>query len=106
MSRRWSPRGFSGSLSRAPMYAAAGTLPVRRATTGSAMLNVSGQFGSAIGVYVLVALTANHTPFRGFDHVWIVQARLGLAAAAVLLTRSRHRTADLTANHPQPKGAR
>ena len=73
---------------------------------GSAMLNVSGQFGSAIGVYVLVALTANHTPFRGFDHVWIVQARLGLAAAAVLLTRSRHRTADLTANHPQPKGAR
>ncbi len=73
---------------------------------GSAMLNVSGQFGSAIGVYVLVALTANHTPLRGFDHVWIVQARLGLAAAAVLLTRSRHRTADLTANHPQPKGAR
>jgi hypothetical protein len=62
---------------------------------------LSGQVG-AIGVSVLVALTANDTPLRGFDHVWIVQAGLGLAAAAVLITLSRHRTAK----HPQPKGAR
>jgi hypothetical protein len=66
---------------------------------------LSGQVG-AIGVSVLVALTANDTPLRGFDHVWIVQAGLGLAAAAVLLTLSRHRTADLTAKHSQSKGAR
>ena len=77
--------GYSGSPSGADVRPA-GTLPVGRATTAAPALNMSAQFGSAIGVCVLVALTANHTPLRGYDHVWIVQAGLGLAAAAVLLT--------------------
>ena len=92
-SRRWSPLGTPAAR-LVPMYAAAGTLPVRRATTGSAMLNVSGQFGSAIGVYVLVALTANHTPLRGSTmsgsckpaSAWLPQPFSSPAAATELPT--------------------
>jgi hypothetical protein len=50
--------GVSGGLSQAPMFAAAGTLPPVRATTGSAVLNMGRQVGSALGVALLVALTA------------------------------------------------
>ncbi|MFJ8613695.1 MFS transporter [Streptomyces sp. NPDC093675] len=76
--------GVSGGLSQAPMFAAAGTLDPHRATTGSAVLNMSRQIGSAVGVALLVALTA--TPATAtFDHAWWVQAGAGLAAAATLL---------------------
>ena len=83
--------GISGGLSQAPMFAAAGTLPPDRATTGSAVLNMSRQVGSAIGVAVLVALTATATTVAGFDHAWWVQLAVGLAAAAALLTLREQR---------------
>jgi hypothetical protein len=76
--------GVSGGLSQAPMFAAAGTLPSDRATTGSAVLNMGRQVGSALGVALLVALTAKSESVSGFDHAWAVQAGAGGAAAASL----------------------
>jgi EmrB/QacA subfamily drug resistance transporter len=91
--------GISGGLSQAPMFAAAGTLDPDRATTGSAVLNMSRQVGSALGVALLVALTATADPVAGFDHAWWVQAGTGLLAAATLLLLR-----DRTATHNHSKG--
>jgi EmrB/QacA subfamily drug resistance transporter len=77
--------GISGGLSQAPMFAAAGTLDPNRATTGSAVLNMSRQVGSALGVALLVALTSTGDQVGGFDHAWWVQTGAGLLAAASLL---------------------
>jgi EmrB/QacA subfamily drug resistance transporter len=76
--------GISGGLSQAPMYAAAGTLPPDRATTGSAVLNMSRQVGSAIGVALLVALTAARDPVAGYRHAWEVQIGVAVLAALIL----------------------
>jgi EmrB/QacA subfamily drug resistance transporter len=82
--------GISGGLSQAPMFAAAGSLPANRATTGSAVLNMSRQVGSAVGVALLIALTATDNHLTGFDAAWWVQVGAGLAAAATtLLLRTR-----------------
>ncbi|MDX3262978.1 MFS transporter [Streptomyces sp. MI02-2A] len=82
--------GLAGGLAQAPLFAAAGTLAPERATTGSAVLNMSRQIGSAVGVALLVALTPQATA-AGFDHAWSVQGGAGIAAAAALLAlRSRH----------------
>jgi hypothetical protein len=56
------------------MFAAAGTLAPDRATTGSAVLNMSRQVGGALGVALLVALTAASERVAGFDDAWAVQA--------------------------------
>ena len=77
--------GISGGLSQAPMFAAAGSLPPNRATTGSAVLNMSRQVGTAIGVAVLVAVTAAAPTVSGFDVAWWIQLGTGLAAAATLV---------------------
>jgi NAD(P)-dependent dehydrogenase (short-subunit alcohol dehydrogenase family) len=76
--------GVSGGLSQAPMFAAAVTLAPERATTGSAVLSMTRQIGSAIGVALLVALTAMHDDPAGFKLAWAVQAGAGTAAAATL----------------------
>lgn len=81
--------GFSGGLSQAPVFAAAGTLSPERATTGSAVLNMSRQVGGAIGVSLLIALTATSDPVSGFDHARALQAGVSLAAAGFLLTLGR-----------------
>ncbi|MER7927307.1 MFS transporter [Streptomyces sp. NPDC096057] len=75
--------GLAGGLAWAPLFAA-GTLAPERATTGSAVLNMSRQIGSAVGVALLVALTPRATT-TGFDHAWWVQAGAALAAAAALI---------------------
>src|SRR6185437_4574160 len=54
--------GVASGMTQAPLYAAANTLPPDRATTGSAVLNMSRQIGSAVGVALLVALLATSTP--------------------------------------------
>jgi EmrB/QacA subfamily drug resistance transporter len=78
--------GVAGGLSQAPLFAAAATLAADRATTGSAVLNMSRQIGSAIGVAVLIAATAKGADsVAGFDIAWAVQISVGLAAAVVLL---------------------
>jgi len=76
--------GISGGLSQAPMFAAASSLPANRATTGSAVLNMSRQVGTAIGVAVLVAVTAAAPAVSGFDIAWWIQLGAGLAAATTL----------------------
>lgn len=82
--------GVSGGLSQAPMFAAAGTLAPDRATTGSAVLNMSRQIGSALGVALLVALTTMNESAMGFKHAWAVQAGAGAVAAdSLLLLRPR-----------------
>jgi EmrB/QacA subfamily drug resistance transporter len=67
--------GMAAGLVQAPLYAAAGTLPPDRATTGSAVLNMSRQVGSAVGVAVLVALLGTGTHTLGdYQRGWIAEA--------------------------------
>jgi MFS family permease len=84
--------GMSAGLTQAPLFAAAGTLPPNRATTGSAVLTMARQVGSAIGVAVVVVIlgTAALHPVAAFHHVWLAEIIAGLAAClAVLVTAGR-----------------
>ena len=83
--------GASAGLTQAPLFASAGTLPADRATTGSAVLNMSRQVGSAVGVAVLVALLAAPHPssLAVFHRGWIFEIAVALAASlAVVLPRA------------------
>jgi EmrB/QacA subfamily drug resistance transporter len=89
--------GIAGGLSQPPMFAAAGLLPPHRATTGSAVLNMSRQVGGAVGVAVLVALTAAAPSTAGFDRAWWVQAIAASTAALVMFVlRTRPGKKQLT----------
>src|ERR1700753_3881654 len=77
--------GVSAGLSLAPMFAAAHTLPAEQATTGTAVVNMSRQVGTAIGVGVLVALTAGVVPSVGYPRAWTMQALTGILAALILV---------------------
>jgi MFS family permease len=81
--------GISAGLTQAPLFAAAGTLPPNRATTGSAVLTMSRQVGSAIGVAVVVVIlgAAAVHPVGAFHHVWLAEVIAGAAAClAVVVT--------------------
>jgi MFS family permease len=81
--------GISAGLTQAPLFAAAGTLPPDRATTGSAVLTMARQVGSAVGVAVVVVIlgTAAAHPVTAFHHVWLAEVSAGLVAClAVALT--------------------
>ena len=86
--------GISAGLTQAPLFAAAGTLPPDRATTGSAVLNMARQVGSAFGVAVVVVILgsgAAHTATQ-FHHVWAAEVAAGLVAClAVAVTARRPR---------------
>ncbi len=75
--------GVSAGLTQAPLFAAAGTLPPDRATTGSAVLNMARQVGSAVGVAVVVVAvgTGARPTLAGYHHAWIAEAIAGLLAA-------------------------
>jgi len=82
--------GISAGLTQAPLFAAAGTLPPDRATTGSAVLNMARQVGSAIGVAVVVVVlgSAATRTVADFHHVWAAEAVAGLVACvAVAVSR-------------------
>jgi hypothetical protein len=66
-------------------------MPADRATTGSAVLNMTRQVGSAVGVAVLVAALATGTPHEltQFRRGWLVMIVSGLAALAAVLVGSR-----------------
>jgi EmrB/QacA subfamily drug resistance transporter len=84
--------GIGAGLTQAPLFAAASTLPADRATTGSAVLTMARQIGSAIGVAVLVALLATSDPhsLALFHRGWILEASAALAAAiAIVIMRPR-----------------
>jgi EmrB/QacA subfamily drug resistance transporter len=77
--------GIGSGLTQAPLYAAASALPDHRATTGSAMLNMSRQIGSAFGVAVLVSLlSAVSVGLEGFRHGWEFVGICCAVAAAVV----------------------
>jgi EmrB/QacA subfamily drug resistance transporter len=78
--------GLASGMTQAPLYAVANTLPADRATTGSAVLNMSRQIGSAVGVALLVALLATSTPdsLSEFRRGFVLMALAGWAATAVI----------------------
>ena len=78
--------GVASGMTQAPLYAAANTLPADRATTGSAVLNMSRQIGSAVGVALLVALLATSTPdsLAEFRRGWTLIVIGGWGATAVV----------------------
>jgi EmrB/QacA subfamily drug resistance transporter len=78
--------GIAAGLTQAPLFAAAGTLPPDRATTGSAVLNMARQVGSAVGVAVVVVILgtgAAHT-VTDFHHVWAAEVIAGLVASLAI----------------------
>ncbi|MBU3061945.1 MFS transporter [Nocardia sp. NEAU-G5] len=85
--------GIAGGLTWASMYAAAGTLPPDRATTGSAVLNMGRQIGAAIGIALLVVLTVGGDPIADYHHAWILQAALGVLAAGTIIAFGRQKKA-------------
>ena len=69
-----------------------GTLPPDRATTGSAVLNMARQVGSAVGVAVVVVILGAGAArtVTDFHHVWAAEAIAGLIASfAVAVTARR-----------------
>jgi EmrB/QacA subfamily drug resistance transporter len=78
--------GVASGMTQAPLYAAANTLPADRATTGSAVLNMSRQIGSAVGVALLVALLATNVPdsLSEFRRGWVLIVVGGWGATAVI----------------------
>jgi EmrB/QacA subfamily drug resistance transporter len=90
--------GIAAGLTQAPLFAAAGTLPPDRATTGSAVLNMARQVGSAFGVAVVVVIVGSgavHT-VTDFHHVWAAEVIAGLVACLVIA---------VTARAPRPRPA-
>ena len=83
--------GISAGLTQAPLFAAAGTLPPDRATTGSAVLNMARQVGSAVGVAVVVVILGTGTArtVAGFHHAWAAEAIAGLIACLAIAVTAR-----------------
>jgi hypothetical protein len=84
--------GISAGLTQAPLFAAAGTLPPDRATTGSAVLNMARQVGSAIGVAVVVVIvgTGTASTLTGYHHAWAAEAIAGALAAVAAAGSGLH----------------
>lgn len=77
--------GIGAGMTQAPMFAAAGTLPAHRATTGSAVLNMARQIGSAFGVAILTALLGPGThSFAGYRRGWVFLAVASVIAAFIV----------------------
>ncbi|MDQ2895756.1 MAG: MFS transporter [Actinomycetota bacterium] len=82
--------GAGAGLIQAPLFAAASTLTADRATTGSAVLQMARQIGSAVGIAALVALIGTGPPDRltVFHRAWVFQA-IAAAGAAIAIARAR-----------------
>lgn len=92
--------GASSGLTQAPLFASTSDLRTDRATTGSAVLSMARQVGSALGVAIVVALYASANPvlLSAFRRGWIfMTAVLLLASLTSLLVHPRRAS--------QPAGA-
>jgi EmrB/QacA subfamily drug resistance transporter len=81
--------GVSSGVSQAPLFASTSSLDARRAATGSAVLNMARQVGSALGVAILVAIYVSPDPtsLTVFRRGWIFMAVVVMAASLVSLLR-------------------
>lgn len=97
--------GAGAGLAQAPLFAAASTLAPERATTGSAVLTMSRQVGSAVGVAILVVVLALPAPDRldAFHHGWLLLVLTGISAAAVIVA-GRIRRAPTVRPEAAPTG--
>jgi EmrB/QacA subfamily drug resistance transporter len=79
--------GAGAGLTQAPLFAAASTLAADRTTTGSAVLNMARQVGSAVGIALLVVLLASEHPdqLALFQRGWVLIVAGGGAATLSLL---------------------
>jgi MFS family permease len=96
--------GVGAGMTQAPLFASAATLTAARATTGSAVLNMARQVGSAVGVAVLVALMASQHPdaLGQFDRGWALQFGAAGAAALVVLVQGVLRPARARRREAMP----
>jgi EmrB/QacA subfamily drug resistance transporter len=91
--------GASSGLTQAPLFASTSDLPPDRATTGSAVLSMARQVGSALGVAVVVALYASADPhlLSSFQRGWIFMAGAVLLASLTSLVIRPRPTAQSVA---------
>jgi EmrB/QacA subfamily drug resistance transporter len=100
--------GAGSGLTQAPLLAAASTLPADRATTGSAVLNMSRQVGSALGVALSVVLLGNAQPHLlvEFHRTWVLLILACVAASTATViggaTPSQPAPSLSAANRPSP----
>ena len=80
--------------------AAAASLPPQRFATGIAVLTMSRQIGSALGVAILIAIIGTPAPgdaLNAFDHAWTFMAIVSGAAFLAFLALGRVRVAGVQA---------
>lgn len=94
--------GMANALIQPSLFASADAVPQAQLASGSAVLSMGRQLGSAVGVAVLVAVLGDRPAgdLAGFDRAWIV----------VLVTAAMTAAAGLAAGRmdgvPQPASAK
>ena len=89
--------------------AATGPLPAARFATGTAVLGMSRQLGSALGVAILVAIIGHPAPgelLGAFRDAWTFQIAVALAAGFTLLSVGPVRIGSATVEEPTVVEAR
>jgi hypothetical protein len=101
--------GIANALIQPSLFASADAAPRAQLASGSAVLAMSRQLGSAVGVAVLVAVLGNRPGggVAGFDRAWIVVLITAAMTAAAGLAAGRRpdRILDLTAATAEPAAA-
>lgn len=77
--------GVGGGLTQAPLFASVSALPAERAATGSAILSMTRQISSALGVALLAAIVSRPSVdgINRFDVAWGAMALCAMVAAII-----------------------